>query len=191
MYKGFVKNYWESRYKSGGNSGLGSHDEEAINFKANYVNNLIEKNNIKTVAELGCGDGNQLGLLSGYEKYTGYDISPTITNKCNEMYPNDTSKIFELDIDIIKKQRYDLSLSLDVIYHLVEEDVFVDYMNTMFSIGEYVCLYTTNSEHNTTVPHIKHRNVEEFVSNNYKNYKLIDKTLFHRFNVMFLLYKKI
>ena len=40
------KKYWESRYFNNGNSGLGSYDKSA-QIKADYVNDVIEKYNIK------------------------------------------------------------------------------------------------------------------------------------------------
>lgn len=190
MEKGFVKKYWEGRYKGGGNSGLGSHDKAAITFKADYVNEVIKDMNIKTMVELGCGDGNQLGLLKGYEKYIGSDISETTINNCSEMYKDDITKEFEYDIDSLKKTHYDLSLSFDVIYHLVEDDVFNEYMINMFNMGDVVCLYTTNKDEPKTTNHIKHRDIEKYVNENHKGFKLIDKTPYTKYNVMFLLYVK-
>lgn len=39
-------NYWETRYKSRGNSGSGSYGDEA-KFKADYINDIIQKLQIK------------------------------------------------------------------------------------------------------------------------------------------------
>lgn len=188
MEKGFVKNYWEGRYKRGGNSGQGSHDLDSITFKADYVNELIQNNEVKTVVEVGCGDGNQLRLLSGYEKYVGYDISETIVKKCTNNFSNDDSKEFMTDVNQLPKS--DLALSLDVIYHLVEDDVFTDYMDKVFSLGDIVCLYTTNAENSSAVSHVKHRNVEKYVADNFNEFELVDKTPFSKHNVLFLTYKK-
>jgi cyclopropane fatty-acyl-phospholipid synthase-like methyltransferase len=188
---GFVSEYWEDRYKNGGNSGLGSHDLEAINFKANYINNLIIENDIKTLIEFGCGDGNQLKLLKGYVKYFGTDISKTIINKCSEMFNGDTSKVFEHDLNKLLNIKYDLSISLDVIYHLVEDNVFDNYMNNLFNASNLVSIYSTNSNSPSSVKHIKHRNLTEYINNTYPSYKLIDKTDFNKYNVMFLTYKKV
>ena len=56
------KEYWETRYKSGGNSGVGSYTKFA-EFKASFVNLLIKKYNIESIIEFGVGDGNQLSKL--------------------------------------------------------------------------------------------------------------------------------
>lgn len=189
MEKGFVKNYWEGRYKQGGNSGQGSHDLDSITFKADYVNSLIVDNEIKSVVEVGCGDGNQLRLLTGYDKYIGYDISETIVNKCTQTFSNDETKEFINDVNKLPKS--DLVLSLDVIYHLVEDDVFVEYMDKVFSLGNIVCLYTTNSESTSMVNHVKHRNVEKYVNDNFKDFEMVDKKPFTKHNVLFLTYKKL
>jgi len=190
MKAGFVKNYWETRYKNGGNSGLGSYDPVAIEFKASYVNSLIKEYNVNTLIEFGCGDGNQLNLINGYDKYYGYDISETIVAKCADIYSSDTTKIFDSNISNLLSNTYDLSISLDVIYHLVEDSVFVEYMNNLFNSSDIVTMYTTNENNNPDVDHIKHRNIEDYIKHTFPEYKLIDKTDFHKYDVMFLTYIK-
>src|SRR5690242_8181522 len=54
--------YWERRYQNKGNSGVGSYGEKAI-YKANFLNAFVAEKEIKSVIELGCGDGNQLGYF--------------------------------------------------------------------------------------------------------------------------------
>lgn len=190
MKKGFVANYWENRYKNGGNSGLGSHDSDDIKFKAKYVNNLITKYNIKTLIEFGCGDGNQLRLLNGYDKYYGNDISKTVINKCSETFKEDSSKIFDYDLSKLLKNKYDLSLSLDVVYHLVEDELFESYMGNLFKVSDIVSIYSTNHNSPNKSQHIKHRNLTKFIEENYSDYELIDTTPYNKHNVMFLTYKK-
>ena len=51
--------YWNERYSSGGNSGTGSYGELAF-YKADFINKFIDANQILSVVEFGCGDGNQL-----------------------------------------------------------------------------------------------------------------------------------
>ena len=191
MEKGFVANYWENRYKTGGNSGLGSYDNQAIKFKADYVNKLITENNVKTLIEFGCGDGNQLKLLNGYDLYYGNDISKRVVDKCSEQFKNDKTKIFEHDLNNVLNKKFDISISLDVIYHLVEDDVFKNYMDNLFNVSNLVTMYTTNHSTPSKTNHIKHRDITTYVKENYKEYELIDTTPFNKYNVMFLTYKKI
>lgn len=68
---GLVKNtsiatstdYWESRYATGGTSGPGSSGKLA-EFKAEVLNSFVRRDNVLSVIEFGCGDGNQLSLAS-------------------------------------------------------------------------------------------------------------------------------
>ena len=171
---------WEKRYRSGGNSGAGSYGvlEE---FKRNVINDLIEENNIASVLDLGCGDGNQIKLLK-LKKYTGFDISKTIIKKCQNIYKNDKTKNFVhyngLDID--NNYSSELGLSLDVLYHLMEEDMFFKYLKNLFTLSnKYIIIYSQNKNHGEieTNPngHIKGRNFTDYVENTFKNWKLLKK----------------
>ena len=66
--------YWKERYKAGGNSGPGSYNKLAV-YKSDILNAFVHDQDIKTVIEFGCGDGNQLKTAT-YPSYVGYDISP-------------------------------------------------------------------------------------------------------------------
>ena len=53
--------YWEQRYVRKRTSGAGSYGRLAVH-KAEVLNQFVTDNNIDTVVEFGCGDGNQLTL---------------------------------------------------------------------------------------------------------------------------------
>lgn len=76
--------YWEKRYSSGGNSGVGSYDKFA-DFKARVLNRFVEEEKISSITELGCGDGNQLNYAN-YNVYLGVDVSETAIKKCSERF---------------------------------------------------------------------------------------------------------
>jgi SAM-dependent methyltransferase len=78
------KRYWENRYCQGGNSGAGSYGELA-EFKAETLNKFVAENNIHSVIEFGCGDGNQL-MLANYPYYTCVDVSPKAIEICRELF---------------------------------------------------------------------------------------------------------
>ena len=80
--------YWENRYKSGGNSGLGSYNEFA-GYKASFINEIISKYKIQTVCELGCGDGNNLKYYKGFNKYYGFDVSKIIIDMNRKKFDNE------------------------------------------------------------------------------------------------------
>ena len=91
-------------------------------FKSHFLNQFVKDKQIKHVLELGCGDGNQLSYAK-YPKYTGFDVSPDAVSMCAKKFSADLTKTFHL-LDEYTPADYDLSLSLDVIYHLVEQPVF-------------------------------------------------------------------
>jgi len=122
--------YWENRYSAGGNSGAGSYGQLA-SFKADVINDFVATHRVKTVIEFGCGDGNQLSLAK-YPSYLGFDVSSTAVSKCRELFKSDPSKSFRL-LSEYENEIADLTLSLDVIYHLVEDEIFERYMRNLVS----------------------------------------------------------
>ena len=169
------RDYWEKRYRSGSTSGAGSYGEHAT-FKAEFLNKFVVKHEIRTVLEWGCGDGNQLSLAE-YDTYIGVDVSPTALAICRQMFAGDLSKTFFLDegndsAQLLATLNADLALSLDVIYHLVEDYVFELYMARLFdSARRYVVIFSTN-EDRTTVPHVRHRHFQTWITRNRPDWKL-------------------
>ena len=165
--------YWESRYIEKGNSGAGSYNHLA-EFKAKVINKFISDNSIHSVIEFGCGDGNQL-KLANYPGYIGFDVSSKSIQICKEIFLNDKSKDFRL-VQSYSKERGDLSISLDVIYHLVEDEVFHAYMKNLFSASkQYVIIYSSNTENQslTSAVHVRHRKFTDWVEINCSGWRLI------------------
>ncbi len=165
--------YWNDRYQGGGNSGAGSYGKFA-EWKAEVLNAFVRKNDIQSVIELGCGDGNQLSL-SSYPQYTGFDVSEKAIEICRLHFNGDETKSFKLMSDY-SSEKADLSLSLDVIYHLVEDIVFENYIQTLFaSSHHFVVIYSSNDEklNAVTAPHVRHRNFTDWVDKNLPEWKLI------------------
>lgn len=165
--------YWEKRYAKGGNSGVGSYSKFA-EFKAEILNTFCIKHDVTSVIEFGCGDGNQL-LLANYSTYLGLDVSQTVIASCKARFFTDTSKRFELMADYAGETA-DLSLSLDVIYHLVEDEVFDSYMRALFRAAKrYVVIYASDSEENDGYKgtHVKHRKFTAWIKENVSNCKLV------------------
>jgi len=166
--------YWEKRYFYGGNSGCGSYGKFA-EFKAEVLNGFIDRNGVKTVAEFGCGDGNQVSIMK-YPQYVGFDVSETAIAGCRKLFRHDQSKSFYL-LDEYNGQRADLTLSLDVIYHLVEDNVYCRHMELLFASSDrFVIIYSTDSEENEGIDgtHVKNRKCTEWVKENMTSWKLID-----------------
>jgi SAM-dependent methyltransferase len=149
--------FWESVYRQGGTSGPGSYGRLA-RFKAGILNDFVRTRKVRTVVEFGCGDGAQL-TLAKYPEYVGVDVSPLAVKRCASLFANDQSKRFflagALPADL---GTFDLALSLDVIYHLVEDRVFEEYMSRLFSISRrYVVIYASNYDGRTQALHVRHR----------------------------------
>jgi len=171
--------YWEDIYASGGNSGPGSYNAPA-QFKAAVLNDFVRDHKITTILEWGCGDGNQLRLAK-YPNYVGADVSKTAVNKCRQMFANDDTKAFYLVDEIPGPLRTaECALSLDVIYHLVEDDVYVAYMKRLFaSATRFVVIYTWTAEEGPPISaHVRHRAFLKWMAENISGwslYKIVKK----------------
>jgi len=129
---------------------------------------------VASVIEYGCGDGNQLKSAK-YPSYLGFDISPHALSLCKYLFANDRSKKFKL-MEVYRGERGDLTLSLDVIYHLIEDEVFESYMRRLFdSSDRFVIIYSSNGEEQNepTVPHVKHRKFTNWIDENAHAWRLI------------------
>ncbi len=162
--KGFdSKEYWERRYSSGGSSGPGSHNHLA-RFKARVINAIVRDNEITTVAEFGCGDGNQLALAE-YPSYVGIDISDVALQGCRRAFSSDPSKRF-IRLEDSGGLIADMALSLDVIYHLTEDEAFEAHIHRLFSSAQrMVVIYSSNMQDPPSGPaHVRHREFTKFVA---------------------------
>jgi SAM-dependent methyltransferase len=166
------KDYWMDRYESGGNSGAGSYHELA-DFKAGIINSFVKDNQITSVIEYGCGDGNQLSLAE-YPSYIGFDVSNNAILMCRKRFANDQTKTFRL-MDTFKGETADLTLSLDVIYHLIEDDVFCEYMQRLFLFSKrFVIIYSSNSNQEQVdySEHVRHRKFSDWIDAIFPQWKM-------------------
>ena len=166
--------YWENRYVTGGNSGAGSYNRLA-DFKARIINEFVKEHDVKEVVEWGCGDGNQLSLAT-YPAYVGFDVSKKAVQICEEKFKNDTTKKFvwsggaDFETTVIG----DLAMSLDVIYHLVEDEVFELYMQRLFaSSDKYICIYACDFDSNHAA-HVQCRKFTDYIADNFKDWELLE-----------------
>jgi len=160
--------YWERRYAGGRGSGSGSYGRSAA-FKAEFLNALLSRTGANSVLELGCGDGAQLARID-YPRYVGIDVSPSIIARCVASFAQDPRKQF---FAASARERwaegttYDLTLSLDVVYHLVEDEVFAAYMTDLFALSRrHVVIYSTNRDPgpgSEPAPHVRHRRFTDWV----------------------------
>lgn len=152
--------YWESRYRSGGTSGAGSYGRLA-RFKADFINTFIRRRGVGSVLDLGCGDGALLSLLQA-PAYTGVDVSPTSLVRCTARFPDHRFVPLEALDD---EPAADLALSIDVVFHLVEDAAFVQHMAALFGhAARFVLVYASNVERAWPAPHVRHRRFTDHVA---------------------------
>lgn len=165
--------YWEERYAGGGDSGAGSYKHFAT-FKAEVLNAFVAEHQIRSVIEFGCGDGHQLTLAS-YPAYAGFDVSATAIARCRARFQDDPSKSFSL-VDDYAGERAELALSLDVIFHLVEDDAFERYMTLLVGAGtRFMIVYASNYEDvdRKDGAHVKHRKFTAWLHERSPEWKLL------------------
>ncbi len=173
--------YWERRYRKGRTSGSGSYGKYA-EFKAQFLNTFVEENAITSVIEFGCGDGNQLSLVR-YPRYIGLDVSKTVLDRCRKRFVEDETKEFHLyDPHLLAgapdKFVADAALSLDVIFHLVEDDVYKTYMQRLFAAAQrfVVVLSSDREDSETDSVHVRHHKFTDLVAERFPSWTLISTT---------------
>lgn len=182
LYRGFRKptefdtsaSYWEERYGASGDSGDGSYGRLAA-FKAEILNGFVAQHGVGSLVEFGCGDGAQLTRAS-YPRYLGLDVSATALEICRTKFANDDSKTFA-PFPPVHAGHFDLALSLDVIYHLVEDQVFHAYMSELFAISDrWVIIYSSNDpDIASSSAHIRHRRFTDWIDVHAKGWELRDR----------------
>jgi hypothetical protein len=166
--------YWEQRYRAGGTSGAGSYGRLA-EFKAEILNDFVAREGIASIVEFGCGDGAQLALAQ-YPDYLGIDVAQTSIALCRARFAEDRAKRFLLAGAVAEEiGSFDLALSLDVIYHLVEDAVFDAYMRQLFaSSHRFVAIYASDTARATDSPHVRHRNFTSWIERHAPDWQLAE-----------------
>jgi SAM-dependent methyltransferase len=172
--------FWEAVYREGGTSGPGSYGRLA-EFKAEILNSFVQTKDIRTVIEFGCGDGAQLQLAK-YPEYVGVDVATGSIQRCTVLFAQDATKRFYL-ADALPEDlgMFDLAMSLDVIYHLVEDSVFDGYMRRLFGVSQrYVAIYASDYDAFTQAVHVRHRKFTAWIKENARDWEL-EGTIANRF----------
>lgn len=188
-----VAAYWERRYLNGKSSGPGSYNRLA-RFKASFINKFLHEKNVLSVVEMGCGDGAQLGLIE-YPRYMGLDISKTAVEICRNKFSNKSNSSFShynpSDFNLPKfKEKYDLALSLDVIYHLSNDEIYQQYLETLFGLSsKFVIIYSNSQEFytkgvNEDAEYVRFRDFVSDIKNRFPHWGLIEiEPNYYPFNV--------
>jgi hypothetical protein len=169
--------FWERHYAAGRDSGPGSFGHLA-EFKAEVIADVCREGEITSVIEWGCGDGNQLSKLA-VPRYLGLDVSRTAVEHCTQRFAGDPDKSFawyspRSFLDNAGFFGADLALSLDVIYHLVEDVTFATYMRRLFrSARRQVLIYSSDVDGlRHSQPHVRDRKFSAWVETNEPGWSL-------------------
>ena len=171
--------YWQQRYAEGGHSGAGSYGKFA-RFKAEVLNGLFDELALGSAIEFGCGDGNQLRLLS-IADYLGVDVSPEAVARCRAAFAGQPGRRFVLlagadgGPDTYRGERADCALSLDVIYHLVEDAAFEAHLRALFAAAtRCVVIYSSDRDADAADgPHVRHRRFTGWVAAQAPQWRLL------------------
>jgi SAM-dependent methyltransferase len=177
------RDYWDRRYADGGTSGAGSAGALA-RFKSGVLNDFVAFNEVGSVIEIGCGDGQQLALAS-YPRYLGLDVSAPTLRRTMSLFLDDPTKSFMLYdplhyTDPAMLVAADLAISLDVIYHLVEDEVYRLHLRHVFgSARRFVVLFTSDADTldivERTAPHVRHRPVVRDIAEHFPAWRLRER----------------
>lgn len=169
--------YWDKRYSDGRTSGMGSQGAFA-RMKADFINDFVREREIGSVVDFGAGDGNQLRLLD-LPDYTGLDVSRTTVHRLSKMFHEDSTKRFlRYHLRLHPASQgicADLGLSLDVIYHLVEDRIFEAHMRDLFACSRrWVIIYSSNVERppSRTLRHVRDREFTRFIDEELPEWEL-------------------
>jgi hypothetical protein len=170
--------YWEERYRSGGTSGSGSYSPYA-EMTAEIINRIFRERKVEGVIEFGCGDGNQLSHLR-VAKYVGLDVAPTAIKRCAERFRDDRTKRFfvynpQQHVDGSPGYSADCSLSKEVIFHLVEDDIFETHMRHLFASGRRLVVIVASDLDWHLGPYERHRRFTPWVEANLPEWRLVEK----------------
>lgn len=179
-----VAQYWERRYAKGRNSGRGSVGENA-KFKAQEVNKVITSNQIRSVIDWGCGDGTVSAYITPQvQKYIGIDVSPTIIKRLRQEYPK-----HEFYLHDALGAKCDLALSLDVLFHLIDDKGYYTYLDNLFGSAERLVLIHSTDRDEYGNSHVRHRSVATDIESHQPSWVLTKR--WEGINTcQFFLYKK-
>jgi SAM-dependent methyltransferase len=121
------ENIWEKIYKENlwesGGSGVGSIPDLALPWTS-FVNSFIEDYKIKSILDLGSGDGRIFSRLKLRDaKYVGIDASKEAVSIFKQNNPGFSHELINLSLIYADYPRSDLILIKDVLQHNTDSDV--------------------------------------------------------------------
>lgn len=114
--------FWKHRYLNNEEfySGKGSRGSLLEN-KIFFLNEFITKNNINSILDFGYGDS-EVSKQLNIENYTGIDILEDLTINQDKYLAKNVSLITSKFNEINFNNKFDLTMALDILYHLYEDE---------------------------------------------------------------------
>jgi SAM-dependent methyltransferase len=104
-------------------SGTGSELDSNREYMA-FIEKFIDKKNIKTVLDLGCGDWQFSRYINWSSvKYTGYDVVKHLIDKLNNQFGSPNIRFIHEDITTCDLPTGDLLICRDVLQHLPNNEI--------------------------------------------------------------------
>lgn len=120
----YDKGKWGKR-DGKGTSGSGSCISPDIKWYINLLTDIIKQNNIKSIADIGCGDWNFSKTIDWFGlsvDYTGIDCVKSVIEENKKLYNSSNVKFIHGDATDIP-EGYDLVILKDVIQHWEDQDI--------------------------------------------------------------------
>ena len=144
--------YWENRYMTGGISGPGSRGAEA-DEKVRIVQSVIDDRGVTSMIDLGCGDG-YIATQLNVPMYVGYDPSAMSLKLCKTLMPE---RLFIDHLPHFVEPRLDLTLSMDVIFHLIDDIDFQKHLTILLGLTKKDALIYGTNHVQRGAAHVLHR----------------------------------
>lgn len=111
------KLFWNTRYETNMTlgSGTGSRGNN-LKLKENLVKDIVEKYNVESVLDIGCGDC-EVNKNLDLPNYTGIDVSDVIVKRNNELYPDRNYIMGDFNYINNNDIKSDLVICFDVLIH--------------------------------------------------------------------------
>lgn len=145
--------YWDARYLDRRGPGWGS-GPGFLEAKAGAVNDLVRDLDATRTLDLGCGDGRVARLLE-VPGYLGLDPSREAVRLARRRCPH-------LEFRLLRGRhlpdRWDLTLSLDVVQHLVEDRAYLRHLELVCSSVRWAIVHAPDRDPNPlSAPHVCYR----------------------------------
>ena len=138
----YEKSVWGKNWKGEGGSGKGDGTSPDSKWWIQYLTNFIKEHNIKTLADLGCGDWKFSRFIPWKElnvQYWGYDVVEKVVENNKQEYSSSHVEFQHGDITTAEVKGFNAVVIKDVLQHLSDEDV-VKVLDKVLKENDYVII---------------------------------------------------